>query len=731
MKTVINTLLFGFIICSGLQAQFIPDTLIYNSTYNDTFNLRPHEVAVYVFQMPMDGIIEGFNVPVSAIDGDSSQIWVELWSLTYPFNSTNNLYDSSYVDSNGWLGYFPSQTNDTIPSYDWLFQNWNAFGDSGLCTGAELIPNSQDPLYYKLWYGDWAPISIETTGDHWMDLSDTGYPEVQQGDYFGIFLYHYKINGSYEDTTPSVSFSSNNATDINNPYPLLLFSPSCRGISGEGGWHIRSVVLNCEVAVGLPGNGPPVFISINNLPTTLSTENRTVSSQISHDNPSGGGAGVASATIHYQIDSLSALVHDVPMELVSGDSNNGVWEGEIPSQSPGTLVYWYLTATEVSGSPSVSNSFSYTIFEPTPGNDLIYNNQDPLYGDNFYLAWLYFYVEGQPFDIWDASFDTLSAELLNYYSVLIELSGNDGSNYNSDDKIENWWDGDKLYVVAGDEWLRIRYGSDNNTIIPEGDVARTILGIDKYYPDINSTGIGGQEGISRLIPDSAGVTSVLYDFLSDSLLLNYDPQYETGNDNWLDGFEVVDGYTVDMTAYSGVVDSNGNVADNAQIYNVMVHGQAGNGGKSAFMSFDPIALNTTPSYYWIGASSYWNTIHPNCPQNASPLVSVYEALQGIVSVGDEMKEPTAFSLKGNYPNPFNPITNIHYELYKNTQVKITIYDVLGREVRQLVSGELVSGYHKTIWDATNDHGKQVSAGVYLYQIQAGEFVQVKKMVLLK
>ncbi|MCH7763773.1 MAG: T9SS type A sorting domain-containing protein [Candidatus Marinimicrobia bacterium] len=81
--------------------------------------------------------------------------------------------------------------------------------------------------------------------------------------------------------------------------------------------------------------------------------------------------------------------------------------------------------------------------------------------------------------------------------------------------------------------------------------------------------------------------------------------------------------------------------------------------------------------------------------------------------------PKTFSLKNNYPNPFNPITNIHYELPVNARVKITIYDLLGREVKKLVSGELVSGYHKTIWDATNDYGKPVSAGVYFYMIHAG------------
>jgi len=64
-------------------------------------------------------------------------------------------------------------------------------------------------------------------------------------------------------------------------------------------------------------------------------------------------------------------------------------------------------------------------------------------------------------------------------------------------------------------------------------------------------------------------------------------------------------------------------------------------------------------------------------------------------------------------------------------VNIIIYDIIGREVKTLVNTTQDAGSRSVIWDATNNEGKPVSAGVYLYQIQAGEFVQTKKMVLLK
>jgi len=93
--------------------------------------------------------------------------------------------------------------------------------------------------------------------------------------------------------------------------------------------------------------------------------------------------------------------------------------------------------------------------------------------------------------------------------------------------------------------------------------------------------------------------------------------------------------------------------------------------------------------------------------------------------------PIEFSLHDNYPNPFNPKTTISFELSHNSFVNITIYDMLGRQVKTLINQTQDAGYRSVIWNATNDYGKPVSAGIYLYQIQAREYISTKKMVLLK
>ena len=97
----------------------------------------------------------------------------------------------------------------------------------------------------------------------------------------------------------------------------------------------------------------------------------------------------------------------------------------------------------------------------------------------------------------------------------------------------------------------------------------------------------------------------------------------------------------------------------------------------------------------------------------------------------ELQLPEIINLHQNYPNPFNPTTTLRYDLPEDAMVNITIYDMMGRQVKTLINDQQTAGYRSTQWNATNDAGSLVSAGIYLYMIQAGEFRQTKKMVLLK
>ena len=93
--------------------------------------------------------------------------------------------------------------------------------------------------------------------------------------------------------------------------------------------------------------------------------------------------------------------------------------------------------------------------------------------------------------------------------------------------------------------------------------------------------------------------------------------------------------------------------------------------------------------------------------------------------------PKGFVLNQNYPNPFNPVTILSYTLPENSFVNVHVFDMVGRTIKILVSEMQTAGNKVLRWNATDAAGSPVSAGIYLYMIQAGEFRQTKKMVLLK
>ena len=93
--------------------------------------------------------------------------------------------------------------------------------------------------------------------------------------------------------------------------------------------------------------------------------------------------------------------------------------------------------------------------------------------------------------------------------------------------------------------------------------------------------------------------------------------------------------------------------------------------------------------------------------------------------------PVEFALHENYPNPFNPTTTLRFDLPEVSDITLTIYNMLGQKVRTFDYQNTSAGYHSVKWNATNDYGDPVGAGVYLYQLQTKDFVKTRKMVLLK
>jgi len=166
--------------------------------------------------------------------------------------------------------------------------------------------------------------------------------------------------------------------------------------------------------------------------------------------------------------------------------------------------------------------------------------------------------------------------------------------------------------------------------------------------------------------------------------------------------------------------------------------------ESSIPCYDEMTYNSEQSliqlYAWIsdtygvepkllkGHRDYFGTT--SCPGNNvwSKLPELRSEISLFIMYGFQ---PTRFALFQNYPNPFNSSTTLHYDLPKPSSVVISIYDILGNEVIELVNEEQHYGYKKIIWNGENRGGNKVSPGVYFYKAKLGELIETKKMTLMK
>ena len=162
--------------------------------------------------------------------------------------------------------------------------------------------------------------------------------------------------------------------------------------------------------------------------------------------------------------------------------------------------------------------------------------------------------------------------------------------------------------------------------------------------------------------------------------------------------------------------------DTFSLYSDSVGAELGDGFNRAWEKFEDGNYNDfgcvlSPSYCWGYDIDLWvGAVHSADVVNIDNYNVIF---------------PERLRIYNAYPNPFNPITSLSYDLPEEGLVNITIYDMMGRIVKTLVNGSQTAGFKSVQWNATNDRNEPVSAGLYLYTIQAGKFRQTKKMVLLK
>lgn len=143
-----------------------------------------------------------------------------------------------------------------------------------------------------------------------------------------------------------------------------------------------------------------------------------------------------------------------------------------------------------------------------------------------------------------------------------------------------------------------------------------------------------------------------------------------------------------------------------------------------------LASETPPTLpQWYDGLMDMNASQPSFMENSPD--NLYHGEFQAIEKPDDSQKPKTFQVRQNFPNPFNPLTTIEYELSQNSHVRLEIYNLLGQKITTLADNHQPAGRYHLIWNGRDSHGNNVASGIYFYKLTAGIFTQVKKMVLTR
>lgn len=697
----------------------LADTLTYREfggTWNTNFGLFGQDIMLQFFEATADMDIKGIGFTCSDETGAANAtISFRLIKLNWSAEKMKSFTTDT------WLGYYPSAADGMnnvdpfgeVATGDWISQNV----DSPLPPWTDNASPSANTFAYDLWsdggFG-WpvTPILSSSTDPKysWIATADLGFePKVVKGEVFAVVAVHDGITldgdriGFWSDATlglPGWKYYENGRS----------------GATVDPGWWVRLYTWDMTLAVEITSDTPPEINDLTKLGTVLSTAARTVEATITDGNPGGGPAGVDAAELVYMINGGDPVV--VPMT-----ANGDVYSAEIPGQSPGTEVSYYVTATDVGGNYTVSaQTYSYQIFLAYDDNNLIVFNGmaapqvRPLrtYPQSYYFGTDTTYIyDGWTYDVW--AYGALPKELVDNYKNIFEICTSGPADYNRE-VIAEWLAGDatRNYLLAGEEWL----GADNGYTDKDyaaGTFEYDVLGLTHSYNDVSYDGTSGQALASLFSPQEGTILGGPMFDLAAALAIDsvvYDPNYEIGVANWHDGFESVEDAQVFMKAETrGILG-----APAVQTVNTGQSRELASGNKVVFMTYDPLSIDSPQSnYYWFGQGDV-----------CQPTLAMFWFGANVIGVDEDGNLPGSYSLSQNYPNPFNPTTVISYSIPEKADVTLKVFNLLGQEVATLVNASQNVGSHEVNFNASN-----LTSGVYFYTIKAGDFTSTRKMMLIK
>ncbi|MFZ1517136.1 MAG: T9SS type A sorting domain-containing protein [Ignavibacteriaceae bacterium] len=604
-------------------------------------------------------------------------------------------------------GYYPADGSIT---------GITSFLDSPERTGnwVSIDTNETEPFEHDIWSNSGVGYSFipnpALLNYQWISMSNLGNePTIVCGEIFGIAV----KNSSVNLDSDRIGFLTTGCL-----FPRLWkFHANGRLVPGvDKGWWTREFTFDVRVAVDLSNVEYLVDIIHTPLSNTMSTEPRAVNAELI---PWYLLTEELVAKVNFSTDGGSTW-SITEMEFLGNNQYGGIIPG-FPTQ---TTVQYYISTLDTTlpngCNQSVSVTYEYSIFGPSGANTLVvlngYNQTEGYPQDYFFGPDIQSGTASFDHDIW--AYGQPPSDLFNNYTNIIEIC-NGAPEYYLDSLIRPWLAGgsNRNYYLEGQEWLGARYSYVDKNFVA-GDFEFDVLGINESFNDVSYNGTTGQTIPSKLIPQAGTLFGQpLIDRFSTYLpipdSIQYDPNYEVFENNWMDGFFVESDVIVDVISETRGIAGAPSVTDKP----CAMHRTLPAGNKIFFASYWNIAVNTTQTNYnWLGFT------------NESP---AYQALVWFGITISDVKQvgsgvPEVYSLSQNYPNPFNPSTKISWQSPVSGNQTLKVYDVLGNEVATLVNEFKNAGMYEVDFDAST-----LSSGVYFYQLKAGEFLETRKMVLLK
>jgi hypothetical protein len=592
------------------------------------------------------------------------------------------IFESAFSPSNpepagtGWYGYYPWPSDPNNPEAP--NDPWN--DTPGILPWVPGDANGFDPNGAELWGFGGYVTTWHTNTANGIAMNDLGVePNVTAGDYFNVCIRVPSVPDP-GDPTQNVMDGSVDGAD---PADFLKYYYRGRLMTDiDVGWWGR-VEYNMSIwaVIRASGNLPPIITSLTDLNHTTSTGSQTVCVSAFDCNPSNpSDTGVVAATLNYSVD--GGAFNSVAM------TGSGPWCADIPGMGAPASIAYYVVVEDNLGDLTESNHNMYRVVNYTQNG----------------------YVTSFPAFSWiDISGTGTPIPPAGFFAA-------DGMTQNTDDGTAGPLDLGSPYFLFGAAYQYAWVGAN-------GAIALTATAAET--PHVNSGGFFS----GWVIPenDPAFPQTMIMGFWNDLWLDDGmgtggsgNVYYQNmGNGMFVIQWELVGNFNdpLDRTTFEIILDQSDPI--NHAVY--FQYEDVGTTGLDLSASTGLQGHNTIDQWLLVANGGYPTE---GVPANSK---AIYMLNQGRVDVGPIGGEtPEVFALKANYPNPFNPATNIEYSIPTSSFVTLTVYDALGREVATLVKGEQEAGNYLARFDASN-----LANGTYFYRLSAGGFLDVRKMILLK